>query len=888
MKGALSIGCLLALSAVAQPRIRINTTSLPDGFAGVAYSQTLSASGGPTPFAWSLKKGPLPAGLSLNAGGVIAGTPAATGSSTFTVQVEAANGVAATQPLTINVDPAVAITTSSLPAAVAGVTYSQTLSASGGTPPFQWTVTSGSLPAGISLSPTGSLSGTPPAAGDPSFSVQVTDSNGATDIKSLTLTVAPPVTITTGSLPGGTVGQAYSQTLAASGGSGSYTWTVTSGALPAGLTLSSGGAISGIPSAAVSSNFTVMAVSSGSSATKALSIVIAPPQLTITTSSLPGGTRGTAYQQTLAASGGTGGYSWTVTAGALPAPLTLSAAGSISGTPSAAGTSNFTVQVTDSSSAKATKALSIVIAPPQLTITTASLPGGTTGTAYQQTLAASGGTGGYSWVVTVGAPPAGLSLSAAGSITGTPLAAGTSNFTVQVTDSSGAKATKALSIVIAPPQLTITTASLPGGTVGTAYQQTLTASGGTGGYSWAVTVGSLPANLSLSAAGSISGTPSTAGTSNFTVQVTDSSGAKATMPLSIVIAPPQLTITIASLPGGTVGTAYQQTLAASGGTGGYSWVVTVGAPPAGLSLSAAGSITGTPLAAGTSNFTVQVTDSSGAKATMPLSIVIAPSQLTITTASLPGGTVGTAYQQTLAASGGTGGYSWAVTAGALPASLSLSAAGSITGTPTAAGTSSFTVQVTDSSGAKATQALSIVIAPPQLTITTASLPGGTVGTAYQQTLAASGGSGGYSWVVTAGAPPAGLSLSAAGSIAGTPLAAGTSSFTVQVTDSSGTKATMPLSIVIAPPQLTITTASLPGGTVGAAYQQTLAASGGSGGYSWVVTAGAPPAGLSLSAAGSITGTPSAAGTSSFTAQVTDSSGAKATKALSIVIATLLL
>ena len=883
MKAALIIGCLLALSGFAQSKVRIDTTSLTAGAVGVAYNQTLSASGGPAPFTWSLIKGTLPTGLNLNAGGTISGTPVATVNSMFTVQVEDSGGGTATEPLSINVDPAVTITTSSLPVAVAGTAYSQTLTASGGTPPFQWTVTSGSLPAGISLSTGGSLSGTPSAAGDPSFSVQVKDSNGSIDTASLTITVEPPVTISTGSLPGGTEGQAYSQTLSASGGSGTYTWTVTAGALPAGLALSSGGAISGTPSAAVSSNFTVKAVSAGSSATKNLSITINPTPA-VTTASLPNGTSGISYQQSLAASGGTLPYSWAVTAGALPGSLSLSAAGSITGTPSAAGTSSFTVQVTDSAGAKATKALSIVIAPAPLTITTSSLPGGTVGAAYQQTLTASGGTGGYSWAVAGGALPASLLLSAAGSITGAPSATGTSNFTVQVTDSSGAKATMPLSIVIAPAPLTITTSSLPGGTVGAAYQQMLTASGGTGGYNWVVTVGVLPASLSLSAAGSITGTPSAAGTSSFTVQVTDSSGAKATKALSIVIAPAALTITTSSLPGGTVGTAYQQTLAASGGTGGYSWAVTTGALPASLLLSAAGSITGAPSAAGTSNFTVQVTDSSGAKATMPLSIVIAPAALTITTSSLPGGTAGTAYQQTLAASGGTGGYSWIATVGALPSGLSLTAAGSITGTPSAAGTSSFTVQVTDSSGAKAAMPLSIVIAPAQLTITTSSLPSGIAGTAYQQTLAASGGTGGYGWAVSAGAPPAGLSLSTAGNITGTPSAAGTSSFTAQVTDSSGAKATQGLSIVIAPAPLTITVSSVPSGGAGTAYQQTLAATGGTSPYSWAVTAGALPAGLLLSAGGSITGIPSAAGTSTFTAQVTDSSGAKATMALTIVIA----
>src|SRR5580692_9454894 len=255
------------LSGVAQSRVQITTTSLANGFTGVAYSQTLSASGGVAPLTWSVSGPPpmgLPMGLSLNAGGTIAGTPTATATSTFTVQVQDSTGARDTQSLTINVYPAVAITTSSLPVAVAGVAYSQTLAASGGTPPFQWTLTSGSLPDGLTLSTGGSLSGTPSTAGDPSFSVQVKDSKGAIDSQSLSLIVAGPVAITTGSLPGGTVGQAYSQTLSASGGNGSYTWTITSGAPPMGLTLSSAGAISGTPLAAGSANFTVKAVSAGS------------------------------------------------------------------------------------------------------------------------------------------------------------------------------------------------------------------------------------------------------------------------------------------------------------------------------------------------------------------------------------------------------------------------------------------------------------------------------------------------------------------------------------------------------------------------------------------------------------------------------------------------
>jgi hypothetical protein len=747
-------------------------------------------------------------------------------------------------------------------------------------------VSAGSLPAGLSLSAAGSITGTPSAAATSNFTVQVTDSSGAKATMPLSIVIASPqLLVTTSSLPNGTVGTAYQQTLAASGGTGGYNWAASAGSLPAGLSLSAAGSITGTPSAAGTSNFTVQVTdSSGAKATLPLSIMIAPASLTITTSSLPNGTVGTAYQQILAASGGTGGYNWAASAGSLPAGLSLSAAGSITGTPAAKGTSNFTVQVTDSSGAKATQPLSIVIATPQLIVTTTSLPNGTVGTAYQQTLAASGGTGGYSWVVSAGSLPAGLSLSAAGSITGTPSAAGTSNFTAQVTDSSGTQATKALSIVITPSQLTIATSSLPSGIVGTAYQQTLAASGGTGGYSWAVSAGALPAGLSLSAGGSIIGTPLAAGTSIFTAQVTDSSGTQATKALSIVITPPQLTIATSSLPSGIVGTGYQQTLAASGGAGGYNWAVSAGALPAGLSLSAGGSITGTPLAAGTSIFTAQVTDSSGAKATLPLSIVIAPPQLIVTTSSLPNGTAGTTYQQTLAASGGTGGYSWAVSAGALPAGLSLSAAGSITGIPSVAGTSNFTVQVTDSASEKTAGAFAITI-DPALTVTTApALATASAGAAYSQTFTALGGVPPYRWAIS-GTVPSGLSLTATtGVLSGTPTQVGDFPITVQVTDSALSQASGNYSLQVVSGLAIATPPVLPSATLGAPYSTTFQASGGLPPYQWTVTAGSLPGGLNFSGTGQIGGTATSSGAFTFTAQVADANSNRATKQFTLAVA----
>jgi len=447
----------------------------------------------------------------------------------------------------------VSFTTTSLPAGQVGKAYSATMTATGGTAPYKFTVPTG-LPNGTYLLSSGALGGTPVSAGTYSFTITVKDSSYRPQSvsKSFSIAVAPvttanPLAFTTTSLPSGTVGTAYSATMAATGGTAPYKFTVPSG-LPLGTALMSSGALSGTPTTACNCSFTITVTDSSATpqkVSKVFSIAVAAVTSTttpvsFTTTSLPSGTVGTAYSATMAATGGTAPYKFTVPTG-LPLGTSLMSNGALSGTPTTACNCSFTITVTDSSATpqKVSKVFSIAVATAATTttpvsFTTASLPSGTAGTAYSATLAATGGTAPYKFTVPSGLP-SGLSLASSGTLSGTPTTAGTSSFTATVTDSSSTPqtASKTLSITIAAAAPTVTplsvsTSSLPAVTMGSAYSTTLAATGGTSPYKWSIASGSLPAGLTLSSAGTISGTPTASGNVSFTVEVTDSESTPAT------------------------------------------------------------------------------------------------------------------------------------------------------------------------------------------------------------------------------------------------------------------------------------------------------------------------------------------------------------------------
>jgi hypothetical protein len=538
------------------PVINVSPLSIPALTQFVPTTTTLTASGGNSPYTWSVLSGALPAGISLTSTGAttatVAGNPSAVpGTYNVTIRARDALGCVADVAYPIIVNCAgITIAPGTISTATMYASYSQvfTASTSGTSVPAQtytWSLT-GTLPSGISFNTTtATLSGTPNASSTPGnypITVRVQNQNACFATQGYTLTVNCPTIPITGVLPNGTQDTVYpNTTLSASGGTAPYTRSIV-GAMPTGLVIDPNtGVVSGTPTVVQSATFNVVATDAkGCTGVKPCTIAIACPVITISPATLSSVTQYTAMTPVnFSAVGGRTPYAWSINA-ATPLPAGLSfnnGTATLSGTPTAApGAYSFIVDLVDNSGCPGSAAYTLTVNCNTITISPGSLPAGTVGTPYSQMLTASmAGTSvpvqTWTWSLNSGTLPAGLLLNTStGAITGTPTVAGNSTVTLRASNTDGCYGTLAATITVSCPTMTISPASLATATqYQPGYSQAMVVTGGKSPYTWSIT-GALPAGITLNTStGTLSGTPTASGAAfPITVTVADSFGCTST------------------------------------------------------------------------------------------------------------------------------------------------------------------------------------------------------------------------------------------------------------------------------------------------------------------------------------------------------------------------
>ncbi|NYZ61326.1 putative Ig domain-containing protein [Luteimonas sp. SJ-16] len=937
--------------------IVVTPASLPALTAGTPFSVTLASDGGQAPYSYALGSGALPAGLSLNAAGVLSGTPTARGGYSFGVRSEDSTGesvvksyAGTVQNPSLTLVPATAIVQQ-------GAAFSESLSTLGGVAPYSYQLETGSLPAGVMLSSAGVLSGSTAApVGDYPVTIRVTDSSAGGgsyfEVEAFTLTVSQLPALSIGDVAlaegdAGTTAFEFTVNLSAPAGAGGVSFDIATAdgtavagedyvarslgaqSIPAGAssytfsvavtgdTLNEAdetffvnvGNVSGavvadgqglgtilnddpLPSLAIG-DVTVVEGNTGMTiATFAVALNVASGR-TVTVGYATADGTASAPADYLATSG-----TLTFAPGITSLPIAVSVVGDI--VPEADET--FFVNLgapVNATLADAQGLGTIVDDDVPVEVGPPTLPSAAVAAGYSQSIVASGGTGPYTFAVSAGALPAGLSLATNGTLAGTPTAGGSFTFTVTATDSSPVPgpftASRAYSISVAPAVLVLPTSMLPAGTLGVGYAAAITpASGGTAPYTYAVTSGTLPAGLAIDASsGAITGAPSALGDFDFSVTATDTSTGSGpytvtqTYRITVVDAAPVANPVAFAVAYGAPATAVTLDI-----TGGAATSVSLGTLPAsGTAVATGTGITYQPAAgfAGTDAFTYLATNSGGTSAPALVTVTVSAPVVSIAPGVLPDLTVAQPYSQTLSASGAVAPYTFAVTAGALPAGLALSDAGALSGAPTAAGTFSIGIVATDANGQTGTRTYTLLVQSPQLGLTPGSGPlTAPYATPFSQAFGASGGVGPYGYSVTGALPP-GLTF-VGDTLSGTPTAPGSYAFDITVTDSGATGVGAPFSLTrsytleVPQPAITITPPALPDATAGVAYAQALSAGGGVAPYLFSVSGGALPAGLNLTGEGRLSGTPTATGTYTFSVAAADANGQSATRTYAMSVA----
>jgi hypothetical protein len=897
----------------------LTTNYLPNGEVGTVYANTFQVLGGTPPYTGTQIGGRLPLGLTFDRSTLtVSGIPTEAGNFFAAFEFADTSGdLEHTQRITSyffigNGTSTLSINspeqTGDLGSIRAGAFYSTQFFAccSSGT---VWSVATGTLPPGLALSPGGVLSGTPPAgtAGTFTFVVRVEDATSPANFAVHLFTIGvTPLSLTFVNLPTGNVGAPYSGSIAVTGGS-DVTWTLQPfQSVPPGLALHANGVIDGTPSASGEYGFSLLASDALGHTLRlffTISIypagVAAPLDPSIPPIGLGTYSIGQVFAQLF------GSNPWALAAGSsLPPGLSLrtdtppwfspDAHAGIIGLATTPGDYMFTL----TRGLQSPQVYRIRISP-LVVRDWWSLKDAFVGAPYSHQLAALGNTGPVVWTVDSSTLPPGLTLDALGVVSGTPTAAGFYNINFSLTDGTDtvfrSVSVAVFEIAIASPDA-LADGSLPNATRGAAYHAVITASGGTGGYTF--TGGGLPFGLSLSASGEISGTVRDFGLGQrtFNVTATDSQHASYTKRMTIYLqtVPPRLPamkLYDDVLRDCAVGDPCLIGISATSGAAPFTWSAT-NLPPGlemkfggeiGASFIAPGDaeISGTPIFGRTFHVNVTLTDATGATVTNTFDLRVRP---LLAINNFPGGQVGSDYAYTFQVLGGMPPYTGRLVGGRLPLGLTFDRSTlTVSGIPTEAGNFFAIFEFADASGDPThTQRINIfffigsgtstlIINSPQQTGDLGTISAGAF---YSTQFFACCTPTGTVWSVATGTLPPGLALSPGGALSGTPPAgtAGTFTFVVRVDDAASATnfALRQFTIVVSP--LSLTFVNLPTGNVGAPYSGSVAATGGTD-ITWAL---APfeslPPGLTLHANGVIDGTPSASAAYEFNLLASDAFG----------------